>query len=375
MSEEAPAAGKRGRKPALQEQHIECLKQIVAEQPHATLQEVADALAQCTGLRVSTPTVRKALRQSGFEKRKPARSTGTRAAEQGSAARYGYTAAHRRQDGRSGYNTDLTDAEWELVRDLFEQGQDGRGRPPKHSRRLMLDACCYVVRTGCPWRLLPKSFPPWQVVHKTFSRWAAAGLFEHMHHRLREQWRARQGRTPQPSALIIDSQSTRGGAQGGVSGFDAGKKVKGRKRHVVVDTLGLVLAVTITAASVQDRDAAAAVVGQALVVVPQAAKLYADSAYAGQCKQQLEAAHEQLHVQIVRSSANTGSWLDMQQRLFPQPPAPGFVVQAKRWVVERTHAWIERARRLVMHHDRSQWAPVAWVWLTEARLLAARLAA
>ncbi len=186
-----------------------------------------------------------------------------------------------------------------------------------------------------------------------------------------------QDQSSQPSAAIIDAQSTRSTAQGGISGFDAGKKVKGRKRHLVVDTLGLLLAVTVTAASVQDRDAAAEVVARAATKVPGLAKLYTDAAYAGRCAWAIEAAHPNMSVEVVRHPGNrsTGTWCDAQRPLWPQVPASGFVVQAKRWVVERTHAWNERARRLIAHHDRSSWAPVAWVWLVEARMLATRLAA
>jgi putative transposase len=159
-----------------------------------------------------------------------------------------------------------------------------------------------------------------------------------------------------------------------MTGFDAGKKVKGRKRHLVVDTLGLLLAVTVTAASVQDRDAAAPVVAQACAKVPGLKKVYADAAYGGKCAEAIEQAHG-ISVEIVRHPGNrsTGTWQDAQQPLWPEVVASGFVVQAKRWVVERTHAWNERARRLIAHHDRSSWAPVAWVWLVEARILATRL--
>ena len=159
------------------------------------------------------------------------------------------------------------------------------------------------------------------------------------------------------------------------TGFDAGKKVKGRKRHLVVDTLGLLLAVTITAASVQGRDAAAEVVAQACTKVAGLKKLYADGAYGGKCAQAIEHTHG-ISVEIVRHPGNrsTGTWQGAQPPLWPEIVAKGFVVQAKRWVVERTHAWNERARRLMAHHDRSDWAPLAWVWLAEARILATRLA-
>lgn len=364
-----------GRKPSLNAQHVAALRAITAEQPRSSLDEVTRELFRRTGAKVSTVTVRKALREAGIKRLKPLRRAGERAATQGAApARYGYTARHRRTDGASGMNTDLTDAEWALAADLFERNGQ-RGAPPRYERRQMVNACCYVLRTGCPWRLLPKTFPPWHAVYKAFSRWAAADLFETLHDRLRQQWRERVGKAPEPTAAIIDAQSTRSTAQGGNTGFDAGKKVKGRKRHLVVDTLGLLLALTVTAASVQDRDAAAPVVAQACAKVPGLKKLYADGAYGGKCAQAIEQTHG-ISVEIVRHPGNrsTGTWQDAQQPLWPEVVAKGFVVQAKRWVVERTHAWNERARRLMVHHDRSDWAPLAWVWLAEARILATRLA-
>lgn len=372
-----PERGTPGRKPALGAPHVEVLRAITLEQPRSSLDEVTRELERRTGVTVCSATVRGALRQAGITRLKPLRKVGQRAAAQGGRPlRVGYTDIHRREDGPSGMNTDLTEAEWALVADLFEHDQALPGRPPKHPRKLIVDACCYVVRTGCAWRLLPKCFPSWQVVYKSFSRWAVAGRFETMHDRLRELWRSRVGREPEPTAAIIDSQSTRSTAQGGATGFDAGKKVKGRKRHLVVDTLGLLLAVTVTPASTQDRDAAAPVVDRACAKVPGLKKLYTDSAYGGQCALTIEAAHPHLSVEVVRHPGNrsTGTWQDAQQPLWPEVVASGFVVQAKRWVVERTHAWNERARRLIAHHDRSTWAPVAWIWLAEARILATRLA-
>ena len=278
-------AGRPGRRPSLNADHTAVLRAITQEQPRSSLDEVTRELLRRTGVKVNPVTVRKALREAGIERLKPIRRAGERAAVQGSAPkRYGYTDAHRRSDGVSGMNTDLTDAEWALVADLFER--DGqRGAPPRYERRHVVNACCYALRTGCAWRLLPKTFPPWQATYMTFKRWAAGGVFEAMHDRLRQQWRDRMGRAPQPTAAVIDAQSTRSTAQGGNTGFDAGKKVKGRKRHLVVDTLGLLLAVTITAASVQDRDAAAEVVAQACTKVPGLKKLYADGAYGGKCAQ------------------------------------------------------------------------------------------
>jgi putative transposase len=359
----------------LNAEHVVVLRAITQEQPRSSLDEVTRELFRRSGIKVNPVTVRKALREAGIERLKPIRRASERAAQgRGAGVRTGYTEAHRRIDGASGLNTDLTDAEWALVGDLFERNGQ-RGAPARYERRMVVNACCYVLRTGCAWRLLPKSFPPWQAVYMSFKRWGAAGTFETMHDRLRQQWRERLGKAPEPTAAIIDSQSTRSTAQGGNTGFDAGKKVKGRKRNLVVDTLGLLLAVTITAASVQDRDTAADVVAQACAKVPGLKKLYTDGAYGGQCAAAIEKTHG-ISVEVVRHPGNrsTGTWQDAQQPLWPEEVAKGFVVQAKRWVVERTHAWNERCRRLIVHHDRSDWAPLAWVWLAEARILAPRLA-
>jgi transposase len=197
-----------------------------------------------------------------------------------------------------------------------------------------------------------------------------------MQDRLREQWRQRLGRNASPSAAVLDAQSTRRSPQGGENGYDAGKKVKGRKRHLLVDTLGLLLAVTVTAASVQDRDGAPTVVAQACAKLPTLTTLYVDGAYSGQCAEALQGTHG-LDVQVVRHPGNGNAHVFHDLR-GDQPVATkpgGFVVLPKRWVVERTHAWNERCRRLVMHHDRKCSISAAWVWFAEGRLLAARLAA
>jgi len=361
-----------GRPPTLKPEHREELVKLTREMPQASMEEITRELGRRCGVTVCSATVRKAIKQAGIERVRPPRKAAQRAAVQGSTPqRFGYTSAHRREGADGGMATDVTDAEWALISDLFER-RGGRGAPEAHTRRQLVNACMYIVRTGCAWRLLPKNFPHWQAAYSAFRGWARAGTFEVMHDRLRQQWRSRIGRSPDPSAAIIDAQSTRSTAQGGDTGFDAGKKVKGRKRHLVVDTMGLLLAVTVTSASVQDRDGAGPVVALACEKAPSLKRLYADSAYGGQCAQRIEARHD-IAVQIIRRPGNrlTGTF---QSELWPEAPTRNFVVQAKRWVVERTHAWNERARRLMVHHDRSNWAPIAWVWLTEARLLASRLA-
>lgn len=364
----------RGRPPALDKQCVEQLLRIVQESPSATLEQARLELNARCGIDVCATTVRKSLRIAGVKRVKPPRTPPAQPAD--GDKRYGYKPSHRPEPLAGGYSTSLTDAEWELVADLFERPPGGRGMPARINRRVLLDACSYVVRTGCAWRLLPKSFPPWETVYRAFSRWAAKGTFEQMHDRLRQQWRDRTGRTPTPSAAVLDAQSTRSSPQGGQVGFDAGKKVKGRKRHVLVDTTGLMLALIITAASVQDRDAASSVLAQAQAKVTTLRKLYVDSAYSGQCAQALHSQYS-IDVEVVRNpkDGNARVFHQPETQAQPQSLPSGFTPLPKRWVVERTHAWIERSRRLTMHHDRSLINAAAWVWLTQARILTRRLAA
>ena len=362
--------GKAGRPASIQEEHLDALRSITQEMRGATMTELCVEFGRRTGLKVCTVTLRRALLRAGLQ-RVVTRHAPPEPAE-AAGRRYGYSDLHRRAGESEKYSSCLTNAEWALAADLFDLPAGRRGRPAKYDRRAMVDACCYVLRTGCAWRMLPKSFPPWLAVHKAFSRWALQGKFEQLQQRLREQWRQRIERNAQPTAAIIDSQSTRISAQGGNSGFDAGKKIKGRKRHLVVDTLGLLLAVTITAASVQDRDAAPAAVASACQKYQTLGKLFADSAYAGQCAARIER-DLSVAVEIVRRPNAVGEWSNPQMPLWPV--TGGFVVLPKRWVVERTHAWNERCRRLLMHHDRSPKIAESWVWLAQAGILLRRLAA
>lgn len=363
----------RGRPPALSAEHKAALAEIVVKQPHATVDEVRHFLLMRHGLGVCETTIRKALRSMGLKRNRPLSRPASDAVAP--AKRYGYTQAHRRDAGAAGYSTNLTEAEWALVQDLFERAPGSRGMPARLPRRVMVDACCYVLRTGCSWRLLPKSFPPWSSVYRAFSRWARAGVFELMHDRLREQWRQRLQRAVQPSAAVLDAQSSRSSPQGGNVGFDAGKKVKGRKRHLLVDTLGLLLAVCVTAASVQDRDAAPQLLAMGCAKAPSIKTLFVDSAYSGQCAARLQAQQPGLTVQVVRNPAQRNVWhsSNPQLPLWSEPLPGGFTALPKRWVVERTHAWNDRSRRLLAHHDRSLQVATAWVWLAEARILASRL--
>lgn len=262
---------RKGRPGKIASSDLAILQELAIEKPTAILADLVQSFQARTGIHVHAATLRKALAAAGVTRVKPpARRSGTTVADGEASTRYGYQNHYRRPDAVDSYPNSLTDAEWALVRDVFER-EGERGVPAQVPRRVSVDACCYVVRTGCAWRLLPKDFPHWDNVYKTFRRWSAQGRFEAMHDRLRPMWRGREAREAMPSATILDAQSTRSSPQGGPSGYDAGKKVKGRKRNLVVDTLGLLLAVSVSAASLQDRDAEK---------YPTVQRLYVDSAYA-----------------------------------------------------------------------------------------------
>lgn len=359
-----------GRPKAISGDDLQRLRSVVQSNPTATLDELCQAWQAESARSISVPTLRLAMREAGLERTKHSVAHIYRAnADQ--PQRYGYTQAHRSSATKAG--AVLSDAEWALAHDLFTARPGRQGRPAIHDRRQMVEACCYVLRTGCSWRMLPKDvFPPWPAVQKAFTRWAHAGKFEQLQDRLRQQWRERIERNAQPSGAVIDSQSTRSSSQGGEHGYDAGKKVKGRKRHLVVDTLGLLLAVVITCAAVQDRDAAAQALEQARQRTGNTINtLFADSAYAGKLAQSI-AATQNVEVKIIR---RVPSWRynDAQASLWPLMQA--MPVLPKRWVVERSHAWLEKYRRLNVHYDRSIRSATAWVWLAQARMLMTRLTA
>ena len=180
------------------------------------------------------------------------------------------------------YPSDLTDAQWELIEPLVPAPRTG-GRPAVHSRRRIVDAIPYVNRTGCAWRQLPHDFPPWATVYWYLKSWHEAGVIDRLHDALRDRVRDASDRDPMASAGCVDAQSVKGADTVGaaVRGFDAGKKVNGRKRHIVVDTMGLLLLVVITSAGMQDRDGARTLLARVKMAMPSLSLLWADSSYAG----------------------------------------------------------------------------------------------
>lgn len=235
------------------------------------------------------------------------------------------------------------------------------GRHRVYSDRLVLDTIFYVLRTGCQWRMVPHDLAPWWTAYRWYRAWEADGTWDAIHDRLRDQVRIAAGRDPAPSAAVLDAQSIKSSEGGQARGFDAGKKTTGRKRHLVVDTLGLLLVAMVTAASVQDRAGGRAILERLAARFPSVALLWADGGYANRVDTSLLTwAKEKLHllVEIVKRSDDV----------------KGFQVLPRRWLVERTFGWLVRNRRLARDYERLTNTSETMIKIAMIRLMATRLA-
>ena len=246
------------------------------------------------------------------------------------------------------YPSDLTDNQWQVIKDLFEQE-----RKRKHSLRSIVNAILYITKSGCQWRMLPKDFAPWQTVYYYFRQWKLNGLLEELHDYLVEKVRIQKERNPVPSVGIIDSQSVKtvNVCQGDI-GYDGGKKIKGRKRHIVVDTLGLLLAIVVHSATPHDSKAAE-LVFKILKnkYINGVVKIFADGGYRGE---------------LIETARLKFDWV---LEIVKRNEAHKFKILPKRWIVERTFAWISFQRRTSKDYERLTETSVAFVQLSMIRLM------
>ena len=266
-----------------------------------------------------------------------------------------WTPTTRQQHSRpvTRYQTDLTDEEWRVIAPHLPKPCTS-GRPREWPMREIINGIFYVMRAGCPWRLLPNDLPPWETIYRWFAVWRDDGRFERINHALVMADRERVGRDASPTAAIIDSQSAKTTEAGGPRGYDAGKKINGRKRHALVDTDGRGLVLEPHPASIQDRDGGGPLLRVSRRIFPFIQRVFADSGYAGE----KVTTATLIAVEIVRKN----------------PDQVGFAVNPRRWVVERFFAWIGRNRRLAKDFEATIDSARAFLYAASVMLLVRRIA-
>lgn len=259
-------------------------------------------------------------------------------------------------------SSSVTEAQWAVLEPLLPPPGNtagNGGRPEKHPRRLVLDAIFYVVRGGIAWRQMPHDFPPATTVYDIFRRWTKTEAWQRIHDALRDLVRVRAGRNPLPTAAIVDSQTVRGAdtVPTTSAGYDAGKKTKGRKRHIATDTLGLLLAVVVTAANIQDRDGAHRLLVALRARFSTVSHIWVDGGYAGRL--------------VVWARKVLSLTLEVVKRT---DKTAGFLVLPRRWVVERTFGWITKHRRCVRDYETLPEHHEAMVYIAMIMTMSRRLA-
>jgi putative transposase len=258
------------------------------------------------------------------------------------------------------YPSDLTRTQWKRLKRLLPAAKPG-GRPRSVNLRNVLNGIFYILRGGCAWRMMPHDFPPWSTCYDYFRKWRNNGTWAKINDALRTRVRRRAGREKSPSMGIIDSQSVKTTERGGPHGKDAFKKVNGRKRHLVVDTLGLVVAAVVHSAGIQDRDGAKLVLRKLAGRFPRLKKILADGIYNGD---------------IAGWAKEVGGWileLVVRDPAEPEEEKKKFKVLKWRWIVERTFAWLGRYRRMSKDYEGSEESSESWIYLAMIHLMLRRL--